>query len=70
MTRKAFLFADSLVCTAVVSALALLCLSVYQLRENHQDLKESYEERMEERLEMIFHGIPPCERCGFEDEQP
>lgn len=67
MNNKGFLLIDSLICIFVVSQVCILCINIYKLVNNYDDLLIEYQERSNEKYEYLYHHLGVCIKCQTED---
>lgn len=68
MNNKGFLLIDSLITVFVVSALCIICYSMYQAIINYDNGYKQYQEESNNRLIQIYRYTYECEGCEIIDD--
>ena len=60
---KGFFLLDALLCVFIVSAVCILCYSIFSLNQRYDEGYLQYQERSNQNYERILNGFNSCESC-------
>ena len=70
MNKKGFLLVDSLITIFIVSAMSILCITIFKSINNYKEGYQSYKEETNERLNNLYNSLGVCERCVIQEDSP
>ncbi|MDO4500250.1 MAG: hypothetical protein Q4B60_03135 [Erysipelotrichaceae bacterium] len=66
--NKGFILSDALINVLIVSSLCLLTMSIYRGVNNFDEGFIKYQERINEKYELLHNSLAECKRCLIEEE--
>lgn len=71
MKNRGFLLIDSLITVVIVSAMSLLCISIFTSLDKYEEGYENYKNENSNQINEIYDELGVCEKCVFiEDSSP
>ena len=70
MNNKGFLLVDALINVMIVSALSILCITLFRVINNQEDTYNTYLDRTNNEYEYLFNELGECEKCQEIEDLP
>ena len=67
LSNEGFFLVDSLMAVFILSAICILCFSIYHLIGRYEEGYRHYQEQSNRRYEEILSQLNHCERCLIDE---
>ncbi len=67
LSNEGFFLVDSLLALFILSAICILCFSIYELIESYENGYLHYQERSNRKYEEILTKLNQCQGCAVDE---